>query len=116
MPSDKAAESRNQGRSLNNIRENEQHNAGIKKPDTPWTAQHNKILCLGIGFALASVLIAKLWYEHEYDTCYPDHDRIYRISEKIRRGSDPEATYGNTPGGIATTLKNISPKLKRQQG
>ena len=40
--------------------------------------QHNiiKILCLGIGFALASVLIAKLWYEHEYDTCYPDHDRI----------------------------------------
>lgn len=74
--------------------------------------QHNiiKILCLGIGFALASVLTAKLWYEHEYDTCYPDHDRIYRISEKISRGSDPEAIYGNTPGGIATTLKKIYPR------
>ena len=76
--------------------------------------QHNiiKILCLGIGFALASVLIAKLWYEHEYDTCYPDHDRIYRISEKISRGSDPEATYGNTPGGIATTLKKYIPEIE----
>lgn len=76
--------------------------------------QHNiiKILCLGIGFALASVLIAKLWYEHEYDTCYPDHDRIYRISEKISRGSDPEAIYGNTPGGIATTLKKYIPEIE----
>ena len=52
----------------------------------PRRGQHNfvKILCLGVGFALASVLIAKLWYEHEYDTCYPDHDRIYRISEVIQ--------------------------------
>lgn len=76
--------------------------------------QHNiiKILCLGIGFALASVLTAKLWYEHEYDTCYPDHDRIYRISEKISRGSDPEAIYGNTPGGIATTLKKYIPEIE----
>ena len=32
----------------------------------PRRGQHNfvKILCLGVGFALASVLIAKLWYEH----------------------------------------------------
>lgn len=76
--------------------------------------QHNiiKILCLGIGFALASVLTAKLWYEHEYDTCYPDHDRIYRISEKISRGSDPEAIYGNTSGGIATTLKKYIPEIE----
>lgn len=73
----------------------------------PRRGQHNfvKILCLGVGFALTSVLIAKLWYEHEYDTCYPDHDRIYRISEKVQRGSDPESLYGNTPGGVAPLLK-----------
>lgn len=73
----------------------------------PRRGQHNfvKILCLGIGFALASVLIAKLWYEHEYDTCYPDHNRIYRISEVIQRSSDPEVLYGNTPGGVAPLLK-----------
>ena len=44
----------------------------------PRRGQHNfvKILCLGVGFALSSVLIAKLCFESEYDTCYPDHDRI----------------------------------------
>lgn len=73
----------------------------------PRRGQHNfvKILCLGVGFALSSVLIAKLCFEHEYDTCYPDHDRIYRISEKIQRGSEPESIYGNTPGGVAPILK-----------
>lgn len=79
----------------------------------PRRGQHNfvKILCLGVGFALASVLIAKLWYEHEYDTCYPDHDRIYRVSEIIRRGSDPEVLYGNTPGGVAPLLKKHLPQI-----
>ena len=62
-------------------------------------------MCLGVGFALSSVLIAKLCFESEYDTCYPDHDRIYRVSEKVQRGSDPEAIYGNTPGGVAPLLK-----------
>lgn len=73
----------------------------------PRRGQHNfvKILCLGVGFALSSVLIAKLCFESEYDTCYPDHDRIYRVSEKVQRGSDPEAIYGRTPGGVAPLLK-----------
>lgn len=73
----------------------------------PRRGQHNfvKILCLGVGFALSSVLIAKLCFEREYDTCYPDSDRIYRISEIVQRGSDPEAMYGNTPGGVAPLLK-----------
>lgn len=73
----------------------------------PRRGQHNfvKILCLGVGFALSSVLIAKLCFESEYDTCYPDHDRIYRISENVQRGSDPEAIYGRTPGGVAPLLK-----------
>lgn len=73
----------------------------------PRRGQHNfvKILCLGVGFALSSVLIAKLCFESEYDTCYPDHDRIYRVSEKVQRGSDPEAIYGSTPGGVAPLLK-----------
>ena len=79
----------------------------------PRRGQHNfvKILCLGVGFALTSVLIAKLWYEHEYDTCYPDHDRIYRVSEIIRRGSDPDVLYGNTPGGVAPLLKKNLPRI-----
>ena len=79
----------------------------------PRRGQHNfvKILCLGVGFALTSVLIAKLWYEHEYDTCYPDHERIYRISEVIQRSSDPEVLYGNTPGGVAPLLKKHLPQI-----
>ena len=79
----------------------------------PRRGQHNfvKILCLGVGFALTSVLIAKLWYEHEYDTCYQDHDRIYRISEVIQRGSDPDVLYGNTPGGVAPLLKKNLPQI-----
>ena len=36
------------------------------------------------------------WIMYGADTCYPDHDRIYRISEKISRGSDPEATLQAT--------------------
>ena len=79
----------------------------------PRRGQHNfvKILCLGVGFALTSVLIAKLWYEHEYDTFYQEKDRLYRISEVIQRGSDPDVLYGNTPGGVAPLLKQNLPQI-----
>ena len=44
-----------------------------------------KILSLGIGLAIGIVLIAKVCFELSYDGFYKDVDRIYRITEYIRR-------------------------------
>ena len=47
--------------------------------------QHNivKILCLSVGLAVGSVLIAKVYIEQRYDTFFSNWDRTYIISEKI---------------------------------
>lgn len=38
-----------------------------------------KVLSLGVGMAIAVILIAKVCFELSYDNVYKDIDRIYKI-------------------------------------
>lgn len=53
-----------------------------------------KIISLGVGLAVALVLVAKMYFEQSFDKFYPDTDRIYRLAENFtQRGSD-EVSFG----------------------
>ena len=49
----------------------------------PRRGQHNfvKILCLALGLAISSVIIAEIYFEQTYDTYFPGWERTYLISE-----------------------------------
>ena len=49
----------------------------------PRRGQHNfvKILCLALGLAISSVIIAEIYFEQTYDTYFPGFDRTYQIFE-----------------------------------
>ena len=58
----------------------------------PRRGQHNfvKILCLALGLAISSVIIAEIYFEQTYDTYFPGWERTYQISEVGTMGSDAE--------------------------
>ena len=66
-----------------------------------------KVLSLGVGMAIAVVLIAKVCLELSYDNSYQDVDRIYKIRTGItRQGSDgDENDYGQVSGAVAPGFK-----------
>ena len=47
----------------------------------PRRGQHNfvKILCLALGLAISSVIIAEIYFEQTYDTYFPSWERTYII-------------------------------------
>ena len=58
--------------------------------------QHNvvKILCLAVGLALGSVMIAEVWYEKNYDTWFEGHERTYRVYLSYSRiGQEGEGRF-----------------------
>lgn len=66
-----------------------------------------KVLSLGVGMAIAVILIAKVCFELSYDSSYKDVDRIYKIRTGItRQGSDgDEKDYGQVSGAVAPGFK-----------
>lgn len=66
-----------------------------------------KVLSLGVGMAIAVILIAKVCFELSYDNSYQDVDRIYKIRTGItRQGSDgDEKDYGQVSGAVAPGFK-----------
>lgn len=66
-----------------------------------------KVLSLGVGMAIAIILIAKVCFELSYDNSYQDVDRIYKIRTGItRQGSDgDEKDYGQVSGAVAPGFK-----------
>lgn len=79
----------------------------------PKKGQRNgvRILCLALGLAIGSILIAKVWFEQSYDKFWGDSDRIYRINEKVNMNG-VWGEYGQTSGGVAPTLKRYSPIIE----
>ena len=75
--------------------------------------QHNivKILCLAVGLALGSVMIAEVWYEKNYDTWFPGHERTYRVYESgSLNGQHVESRF--TSGATAMGLRKYCPQVE----
>lgn len=71
-----------------------------------------KILSLGIGLAVALVLIAKICFERSFDSFYPDVERIYRLVEYgSMNGGDPFES-SQTPGAVAPAMKEEVPGIE----
>lgn len=63
-----------------------------------------KVLSLGVGMAIAIILIAKVCFELSYDSSYKDVDRIYKIrTGAVMQGEDKE--FGQVSGAIAPGFK-----------
>lgn len=63
-----------------------------------------KVLSLGVGMAIAVILIAKVCFELSYDNVYKDIDRIYKIrTGAIMQGEDKD--FGQVSGAIAPGFK-----------
>lgn len=70
-----------------------------------------KVLSLGIGLAIAMILIAKVTFEISYDGFYNDADRIYRIETDITQQGD-DKTFANVSGAIAPGFKDEVPGVE----
>ena len=63
-----------------------------------------KVLSLGVGMAIAIILIAKVCFELSYDSSYKDIDRIYKIRiGAVMQGEDKD--FGQVSGDIAPGFK-----------
>lgn len=63
-----------------------------------------KVLSLGVGMAIAIILIAKVCFELSYDSSYKDVDRIYKIrTGAVMQGEDKD--FGQVSGAIAPGFK-----------
>ena len=63
-----------------------------------------KVLSLGVGMAIAVILIAKVCFELSYDNVYKDIDRIYKIrTGAVMQGEDKD--FGRVSGAIAPGFK-----------
>ena len=76
----------------------------------PRRGQHNfvKILCLALGLAISSVIIAEIYFEQTYDTYFPGWERTYQISEVGTMPGDD----GNKPFNFAQTSGATAPGVK----
>lgn len=83
----------------------------------PRKDQHNfvKILCLALGLAISSVIIAEIYFEQTYDTYFPGWKRTYQISEvgsmPSFNGSKP-FSFNQTSGAIAPGVKDYAPMVE----
>lgn len=69
-----------------------------------------KVLSLGVGMAIAVILIAKVCFELSYDNVYKDIDRIYKIrTGAVMQGEDKD--FGQVSGAIAPGFKAEVPGL-----
>ena len=70
-----------------------------------------KVLSLGVGMAVAMVLIAKVCFELSYDSSYADSGRIYRIRTGYsQQGEDKD--FGQISGGVAPGFREEVPGVE----
>ena len=79
----------------------------------PRKGQHNfvKILCLALGLAISSVIIAEIYFEQTYDTYFPEWDRTYQIFE-VGSNQGKTMTFNQTSGAIAQGVKQYAPMVE----
>lgn len=75
--------------------------------------QHNvaKIICLTLGLAVSSVIIAELYFEQTYDTYMPEWKHTYQVDECfVQNGKYDE--WNQTSGAIAHGIKAYCPQVE----
>ena len=79
----------------------------------PRRGQHNfvKILCLALGLAISSVIIAEIYFEQTYDTYFPEWERTYLISE-VGSNHGETMEFTNTSGATAQGVKQYAPMVE----
>ncbi len=79
----------------------------------PRRGQHNfvKILCLALGLAVSSVIIAEIYFEQTYDTYFPGWERTYQVSE-VGYNKNENLSFGQTSGATAHGLKQYAPMVE----
>ena len=79
----------------------------------PRRGQHNfvKILCLALGLAISSVIIAEIYFEQTYDTYFPGWERTYMISE-VGTNQDETLKFNQTSGATAQGVKQYAPMVE----
>ena len=79
----------------------------------PRRGQHNfvKILCLALGLAISSVIIAEIYFEQTYDTYFPSWERTYLISE-VGTNHGETMEFTNTSGATAQGVKQYAPMVE----
>ena len=79
----------------------------MKKKNDIWI----KVLSLGVGLAVAIVLIAKVFFELSYDSFYKDVDRVYIIKTGYRQQGESH-DYGQVSGATAPGFKAEVPGVE----
>ena len=79
----------------------------------PRRGQHNfvKILCLALGLAISSVIIAEIYFEQTYDTYFKGWDRTYQISE-VGSNQGQNMHFPQTSGATAHGIKSYAPMVE----
>ena len=79
----------------------------------PRRGQYNfvKILCLALGLAISSVIIAEIYFEQTYDTYFPGWERTYLISE-VGTNHGETMEFTNTSGATAQGVKQYAPMVE----
>lgn len=73
----------------------------------------SKVICLALGLAISSVIIAEIYYEQTFDTHFRGADRTCQILEKWKMGDMKEMqTASNTPGAWAPAMKKYAPMVE----
>ena len=79
----------------------------MKKRNDFWI----KVLSLGVGLAVAIVLIAKVFFELSYDSFYKDVDRVYTIRTGYSQQGETH-DYGQVSGATAPGFKAEVPGVE----
>ena len=79
----------------------------------PRRGQHNfvKILCLALGLAISSVIIAEIYFEQTYDMYFPSWERTYLISE-VGTNHGETMEFTKTSGATAQGVKQYAPMVE----
>lgn len=73
----------------------------------------SKIVCLALGLAISSVIIAEIYFEQTFDSHFKGADRTYEVLEKWKTGDMKDmVSTESTPGAWAPGLKRYAPMVE----
>ncbi|MDR2912707.1 MAG: ABC transporter permease [Alistipes sp.] len=75
-----------------------------------------KIVSLGLGLAVGLVLVTKVFFEYNYESFYPDAERVYRLTADFTQGTGENKRemrgHRQTPGGVAPGMADELPQVE----